>query len=213
MVTLSAHEPLPQDWESLRESALACVRCPHLARTRKHVVFGVGNPEADIMFIGEAPGADEDELGIPFVGKAGELLTKMIGAMGLTREQVYIANVLKCRPDMPAGSSGNRKPTPMEMQTCLPYLKAQIALIQPKVMVTLGAVALEGLTGDSKVTITTMRGKWREFEGIPFMPTFHPAYLLRDQSIAKKRLVWEDLLAVMEKAQLAISEKQRRYFT
>lgn len=200
------------DLEALKKIALACVKCPHLAKTRKNVVFGVGDPHAEIMFVGEAPGADEDAEGEPFVGKAGQLLTKMIQAMGLTREQVYIGNVLKCRPDMPPASSGNRKPTSHEMATCLPYLRTQIRIIQPKVIVALGATALEGLLGPVKIPMSRLRGTWQEFDGIPFMPTYHPAYLLRDQSIGKKRIVWEDLLAVMEKVGVPISEKQRKYF-
>ena len=121
-----------------------CVKCPHLAASRTQTVFGVGNPDAELMFIGEAPGADEDARGEPFVGRAGQLLTKIIAAMGYTRADVYIANVLKCRPDMPRGSSGNRPPTPEEMQTCLPYLAEQIDIIQPRVLVALGATAVEG---------------------------------------------------------------------
>ncbi len=194
----------------LRERAMQCVKCPHLASTRKNVVFGVGNMDADLMFVGEAPGADEDAQGEPFVGAAGQLLTKMINATGLSREKVYIANILKCRPDMPAGSSGNRKPTPEEMQTCIPYLHAQIDLIQPKVLVALGGTAMEGLLG--KTGITKLRGKWHTYRGIPLMPTYHPSYLLRNQSNAEKRKVWEDLMAVMEKIGLPISEKQRGFF-
>jgi DNA polymerase len=194
----------------LRERAMQCVKCPNLAATRTNVVFGVGNIDAELMFVGEAPGADEDAAGEPFVGAAGQLLTKMIAAMGLSREQVYIANILKCRPDMPGGSSGNRKPTPEEMQTCIPYLHAQIDLIQPKVLVGLGGTAIEGLLGKSG--ITKLRGQWHTYRGIPLMPTYHPAYLLRNQSNAEKRKVWEDLMAVMETLGLAISEKQRGYF-
>jgi uracil-DNA glycosylase family 4 len=195
----------------LRERALQCMKCANLAATRTNVVFGVGNIDAELMFVGEAPGADEDAAGEPFVGAAGQLLTKMIAAMGLTRDQVYIGNILKCRPDMPRGSSGNRKPTPEEMQTCIPYLHAQIDLIQPKVLVGLGGTAIEGLLGKSG--ITKLRGQWHTYRGIPLMPTYHPAYLLRNQSNAEKRRVWEDLLAVMEKLGLPISEKQRGYFT
>jgi DNA polymerase len=194
----------------IRERAVQCLKCPHLASTRKNVVFGVGNPDAQLMFVGEAPGADEDIQGEPFVGAAGQLLTKMIHAMGLTREQVYIANILKCRPDMPAGSSGNRKPTPEEMQTCIPYLHAQIDVIQPKVLVALGGTAVEGLL--QKSGITKLRGQWQTYRGIPLMPTYHPAYLLRNQSMSEKRKVWEDLLAVMEKLELPITAKQRGYF-
>jgi len=194
----------------LRARALQCTRCPSLVASRTQVVFGVGNIDAELMFVGEAPGADEDAQGEPFVGAAGQLLTRMIQATGLTRNQVYIANILKCRPDMPAGSSGNRKPTPEEMQTCIPYLHEQIDLIQPKVLVALGGTAVEGLLG--KGGIMKLRGHWQTYRGIPLMPTFHPAYLLRNQSNAEKRKVWEDLLAVMEKLGLPISEKQRGYF-
>ena len=194
----------------LRERAMQCMKCPALASTRKNVVFGVGNIDAQLMFVGEAPGADEDVQGEPFVGAAGQLLTRMIGAMGLTREDVYIANILKCRPDMPVGSSGNRKPTADEMQTCIPYLHAQIDLIQPKVLVALGGTAVEGLL--ARNGIMKLRGTWQTYRGIPLMPTYHPAYLLRNQSNAEKRKVWEDLMAVMERLELPISAKQRGYF-
>jgi DNA polymerase len=196
---------------ALRERALACVKCPNLASSRKNVVFGVGNIDAQLMFVGEAPGADEDELGEPFVGKAGQLLTRIIQATGLGRGDVYIANILKCRPDTPGQSAGNRKPTPDEMATCIPYLHEQIDLIRPKVIVALGATAVEGLLGKS-LGITKLRGTWKTYRGTPLMPTYHPAYLLRNQAMSEKRRVWEDMLAVMEKLQMPISEKQRNYF-
>jgi uracil-DNA glycosylase family 4 len=196
---------------ALRERALACVKCPHLAASRKSVVFGVGNIDAQLMFVGEAPGADEDEQGEPFVGAAGQLLTKIIQATGLSRADVYIANILKCRPDTRGQSSGNRKPTPEEMATCIPYLHEQIDLIQPKVLVALGATAVEGLLGKT-VGITKLRGNWQEYRGTPLMPTYHPAYLLRNQAMSVKRRVWEDMLAVMEKLGMPISEKQWNYF-
>lgn len=195
---------------ALRERVLQCVKCPHLAATRKNVVFGVGNINAALMFIGEAPGADEDEQGEPFVGRAGQLLTKIIEAMGLRRSDVYIGNVLKCRPDTPGQPAGNRKPTAEEMKTCLPYLEEQIDLIRPRVLVALGGTAMEGLLGKSG--ITRLRGQWHSYRGIPLMPTYHPAYLLRNPSLAEKRKVWEDMLQVMEKLGLPISEKQRNYF-
>ena len=195
----------------LREKALVCVKCPHLAASRKSVVFGVGNPDAELMFVGEAPGADEDEQGEPFVGAAGQLLTKIIRATGLSRQQVYIANILKCRPNTPGQSSGNRKPTPEEMQTCIPWLHQQIDLIRPRVLVALGATAVEGLLGKT-IGITKLRGNWQTYRGIPLMPTYHPAYLLRNQAMSEKRRVWEDMLAVMENLQMPISEKQRAYF-
>src|SRR5213595_3321344 len=165
----------------VRDRVCVCMKCPHLARSRTQTDFGVGNPEAELMFVGEAPGADEDAAGEPFVGKAGQLLTKIIETMGYARTDVYIANVLKCRPDMPAGSSGNRKPTAPEMNTCKPYLLEQIAIIQPRVLVGLGATAMEGLLGADKFPITKKRGEWHDFAGTPLMPTFHPAYLLRNQ--------------------------------
>ncbi len=195
----------------LRQRALACVKCPNLVAARKHVVFGVGDLGAQLMFIGEAPGADEDAQGEPFVGRAGELLTKIIKAMGLSRDSVYIGNILKCRPDTPGQTSGNRKPTPAEMQTCIPYLHEQIDLIRPKVIVALGATAVEGLLGKT-IGITKLRGQWRTYRGTPLMPTYHPAYLLRNQAPAEKRRVWEDMLQVMEKLGLPISAKQRNYF-
>lgn len=200
-------------FEDLRRRALECQRCPNLAASRKNVVFGVGDIQAEILFVGEAPGADEDSLGEPFVGKAGELLTRIITAMGLTREKVYIANVLKCRPDTPGQFSGNRKPNPEEMETCLPFLQEQIQLIQPKVMVALGATAIEGILGRSPIHVTKVRGQWMQFRNIPLMPTFHPAYLLRNESVSEKRKVWEDMLAVMERIGMPITEKQRRFFT
>jgi DNA polymerase len=214
--TVPASAPLdPQAkaaaFAALRERALACVKCPHLASSRKNVAFGVGNIDAQLMFIGEAPGADEDEQGEPFVGKAGQLLTKIIQATGLTRADVYIANILKCRPDTPGQSAGNRKPTSDEMATCIPYLHEQIDLIRPRVIVALGATAVEGLLGKT-LGITKLRGTWKTYRGTPLMPTYHPAYLLRNQAMNEKRKVWEDLLAVMEKLEMPITEKQRNYF-
>ncbi len=215
-----ATEPAPQPivsgskaeaFADLRRRVLACVKCEHLVAARRNVVFGVGSIDAELMFVGEAPGADEDLQGEPFVGKAGQLLTKIIQTMGLTRDSVYIANILKCRPDTPGQSSGNRKPTPEEMQTCIPYLHEQIDFIKPKVLVALGATAVEGLLGKT-AGITRLRGQWHTYRGIPLMPTYHPAYLLRNQAISEKRRVWEDMLKVMERLGMAISEKQRNYF-
>lgn len=195
----------------LRKRVLTCTKCPHLVKSRTQVVFGVGDIHSKLMFVGEAPGADEDAQGEPFVGKAGQLLTKIIAAMGLTREQVYIGNILKCRPDTPGQTSGNRKPTPEEMSICSSYLHEQIDLIQPKVLVALGSTAVEGLLG-GPVMITKMRGAWRSYRGIPLMPTYHPSYLMRNQTMALKREVWEDMLSVMEKLSMPISEKQKGYF-
>ena len=208
------HHPSPDKaaaFAALRERALVCVKCPHLASSRKNVVFGVGSIDAQLMFVGEAPGADEDEQGEPFVGNAGQLLTKIIQATGLSRAEVYIANILKCRPDTPGQSAGNRKPKPEEMQTCIPYLHEQIDLIRPKVIVALGATAVEGLLGKT-IGITKLRGNWQTYRDTPLMPTYHPAYLLRNQAMSEKRRVWEDMLAVMEKLTMPVSEKQRNYF-
>jgi len=196
---------------SLRERVLQCQQCPNLVAARKQVVFGVGNIHSPLVFVGEAPGADEDAQGEPFVGRAGQLLTKIIQAMGFAREEIYIANILKCRPDTPGQRSGNRKPTPAEMATCFPHLQAQIDLIQPKVMVALGATAVDGLLGKT-LGITKLRGNWQTFQGYPIMPTYHPAYLLSNQSITEKRKVWEDMLQVLEKLGKEITEKQKNYF-
>lgn len=196
---------------ALRERALVCQKCSHLVRSRKNVVFGVGDINSPILFVGEAPGVDEDEQGEPFVGAAGQLLTRIIQTMGFSRETVYIANILKCRPDTPGRSFGNRKPTPEEIKTCLPYLLAQVDLIQPKVIVALGAVAMEGLFGRT-VYITKERGRFVTFRNTPVMPTYHPSYLLRKQGLETKREVWEDMLQVLELLNLPISDKQRAYF-
>lgn len=201
---------------ALRTEALACERCPHLVRTRRQVVFGVGSVQAELMFIGEAPGMDEDRQGEPFVGRAGQLLTRIIQAMGYTRESVYIANILKCRPDTPPGASGNRPPTPTEIEQCRPYLLRQIDIVQPKVMVALGLSAVQGLLG-VKTTLSSVRGRWQTFEGIPLMPTYHPSYLLRaedgpDKGHSEKRKTWEDMLQVLERLQRPITDKMRGYF-
>ncbi len=196
---------------SIQRRVAACTKCPHLASSRTQTVFGVGSPDAEIMFVGEAPGVDEDAQGEPFVGRAGQLLTKIIKAMGFAREEVYIANILKCRPDTPASSFGNRAPTPVEMQTCRPYLIEQIDIIRPRVIVALGAVAVEGLLG-TRGTMRELRGRWHSFNGTPLMITYHPAYLLRNQAPSEKRKVWEDILQVLERLEKPISEKQRNYF-
>jgi DNA polymerase len=198
-------------FRELRNRALVCQKCRHLAASRKNVVFGVGDIHSPLMFVGEAPGADEDQQGEPFVGRAGQLLTRIIQTMGFSRETVFIANILKCRPDTPGQTAGNRKPTSEEMKTCLPYLLAQIDIIRPRVIVALGATAVEGLMGRVQ-GITRIRGQWLSFRDTPLMPTYHPAYLLRNQSLAVKREVWEDMLEVLERLGAPISEKQRNYF-
>jgi uracil-DNA glycosylase len=164
-----------------------CTRCKLHAQGRTQVVFGVGNPEADLMFVGEAPGADEDAQGIPFVGRAGQLLTKIIEAIGLSRDQVYIANVIKCRPP------GNRNPEPDEVATCEPFLFKQIDVIKPKVIVALGKFGAQTLLRTLD-PISRLRGRVYEYRGAKLVPTFHPAYLLRNPS--SKREVWEDMKVV-----------------
>jgi DNA polymerase len=182
--TPTATTALPQ----IREEIGECTRCKlHTGRTK--IVFGVGNPQAELVFVGEGPGADEDLKGEPFVGKAGQLLDKMIQAMGLTRGEVYICNVVKCRPP------GNRNPEPDEIETCSPFLAKQIEAIRPRVLVSLGKVASQVLLNDA-TPITRLRGRWREAFGVPLMPTFHPAYLLR--SPGEKAKAWEDLKAVVQ---------------
>lgn len=180
-------------WEILSAEAHDCTKC-RLAKTRTNVVFGVGDPNADLMFIGEAPGRDEDLKGEPFVGRAGQLLTDIIKAMKLTREQVYIANVIKCRPPE------NRNPEPDELDSCRPFLQRQVELIKPKVIVTLGRFGLQSLT-QKGYGISAVRGQWLDYNGIKLMPTYHPAYLLRNP--AAKKDVWADMKKVM--AELGIS--------
>jgi len=199
-------------WEALREIVLNCPTCGANVRDGFKVVFGVGNIDTDIFFCGEAPGADEEVKGEPFVGKAGQLLDKMIGAMGLAREKVYIGNIMNWRPQLPT-RVGNRPPTAEEMSFCLPYLRAQVEVVQPKLIVALGATAAKGLLGaDSFRSLREIRGRWHDFAGIPVLPTYHPSYLLRNDTKRDKRAAWEDLLMVMEKAELPISDKQRGYF-
>ena len=170
----------------VREELGDCKRCK-LCTARTNIVFGVGNPDANLVFVGEAPGADEDAQGEPFVGKAGQLLTKMIEAMGYARGDGYICNVLKCRPP------GNRNPEPDEVASCEPFLKKQLGAIRPRMIVALGKFAVQCLLRDDS-PISRLRGNLRTYEGIPLMPTFHPAYLLRAPS--KKKLAWDDLKAV-----------------
>lgn len=175
--------------QAIALAVAACKKCPLHAK-RHQAVPGQGSPNPDILFVGEGPGEDEDRQGLAFVGRAGQLLTRLIRRMGYTREQVFIANVVKCRPPE------NRKPMPDEIAECFPYLKAQIAALQPKVIVALGAVALEALVAPG-VRISRLRGQWQTFGEIPLMPTYHPAYLLRNQSAMWD--VWHDMQQVLER--------------
>jgi len=177
------------DLEAVRTELGDCRRCP-LGDRRQHLVFGEGNPSAELVFVGEAPGADEDAQGRPFVGRAGQLLTKIIAAMGLKREEVYICNILKCRPP------GNRNPLPDEIAACEPFLIRQLGVIRPRVICAMGSIAAHALL-KSEAPISVLRGRFHSYQGIPLMPTYHPAYLLRNPG-AKKQ-VWEDVQLIMKR--------------
>ena len=179
--------------DALRAEIGDCRRCT-LCEKRKRVVFGEGHPDARVVFVGEGPGEEEDKSGRPFVGRAGELLTKMIEAVGWRREDVYICNIVKCRPP------GNRDPLPLEVSTCEPFLAAQLRAIAPAAIVTLGKPAISALLG-RVVAITKMRGRWLEWQGVPVMPTYHPAYLLRNYTRETRQAVWDDLRAVRERVE------------
>lgn len=201
---LAALRAMAETWEPARS----------MNSLRQTMVFAVGDPHASLMFVGEAPGAEEEKLREPFVGPAGQKLTAIIKAMGLDRPQVYISNICKFRPAMDNQGSGNRKPTAEEMKACLPFVLTEIDLIKPQVIVALGATAAEGLGIPGSVG--GLRGRFHSTSGIPTMVTYHPSYLLREEKmgdgIRAKRQVWEDMLQVMEKLGLPISEKQRGYF-
>lgn len=179
-----------------------CTRC-RLCEARTNTVFGEGDADARIFFIGEGPGENEDLKGRPFVGRAGEMLDKWIAAMGLRREQVYIANIVKCRPP------GNRVPMPDEVATCTPYLERQLEIIRPDVIVTLGLPSLKYMTSDAKLTMGRSRGHWREWRGIKMMPTFHPAYVLRQYTEETRAAVWSDLQLVMKELGLPLPKKKQ----
>jgi DNA polymerase len=186
---LTSSAPPAERLAALREEVVGdCTRCK-LHRGRSKLVFGVGNPTAELAFVGEGPGADEDRQGIPFVGAAGKLLTKMIEAMGKQRDDVYICNVVKCRPP------NNRDPEPDEVEACEGFLKAQLAIVKPRVIVALGRYAAQTLLR-TKTPITRLRGTWQSYEGIEVMPTYHPSYLLREPG--RKREAWSDLQQVMK---------------
>ncbi|MDI1319480.1 MAG: uracil-DNA glycosylase [bacterium] len=214
----------PARWNHLRELVLHDSVCRARVFAGKQVVFGVGNLDAAVMFVGEAPGGDEEDQGEPFVGRAGQLLNRMIKAMGLERSQVYIGNILNWRPEMgtrnaDGSQTGNRPPTAAEMSYCLPFIRAQIAIIQPKVLVALGKTAVDGLLGaDRFKTMGAARGTWHSYADKPLRASYHPSYLLRQEGLTSasakkiKRDAWEDLLAVMERAELPVTEKQRNYF-
>lgn len=187
VIPLSLEDSPETNLAKMAAQIAECHQCP-LHEKRTKTVPGQGHPRPEILFVGEAPGEDEDEQGLAFVGRAGQLLTKMIEAMGFQRDEVFIANINKCRPP------NNRKPEPAEMETCIPFLKAQIAILKPKVIVAMGATAVQGLLRD-ETGISKLRGQWRKYESIPLMPTYHPAYLLRNPPA--KHEVWADLQEVL----------------
>lgn len=204
-------------WDALQALVQQHPVCRQHLRPGKKLVLGVGRLDADIFFCGEAPGAEEEMLGEPFVGPAGQLLTRMIQGMGLKREQVYIGNIMNWRPEMATGpdhvQTGNRPPTPAELRFCLPFLRAQLDIVQPKLIVALGKTAAEGLLGHGSFrTLGEVRGRWHDWSGTPVMVTYHPAYILHRETKTAKREIWSDLLLVMERAGLPISEKQRGYY-
>ena len=202
---------------AVRARALEGREAKALGTLREKMVFAVGTPMADIVLVGEAPGAEEERQGEPFVGPAGQLLTKVLGVMGLERSRVYITNICKYRPAMENQGSGNRQPSPLEMASCLGFVREEIAIIRPKVIVALGGTAITGLLG-IKTGVMNARGKFYEFDGIPVMATLHPSYLLRKEqegpevANAEKRKFWEDMLMVMERAGLPATDKQRAFF-
>lgn len=186
--------------EALRQQEIGnCTRC-RLASGRRNIVFGVGNPSARLAFVGEGPGADEDAQGVPFVGRAGQLLTRIIEAMGLKRDEVFICNIVKCRPP------NNRNPLPDEVQACIPFLVRQMEIIRPSAIVCLGSVAVQNLLGTEE-KISRLRGRFTSWRGIPVMPTYHPAFLLRNPNM--KKPVWEDMQEVMRLLNLPLPPQKQ----
>lgn len=215
-VTLPAGSKQEQ-WDALVKLVQEDPVCQKSVRANKQIVVGVGDLDSEVFFCGEAPGAEEEIKGEPFVGPAGLLLDKMIAATGLKRESIYIGNIMNWRPQIPTEDGqeqlGNRPPTAEEMAYCLPFLKAQLDIVKPKMIVALGASAAKGLLGQDRFkALGEIRGQWQEFAKTPVMVTYHPSYILRNQSHRSKRAIWEDFLRVMEKLELPISDKQRNYF-
>ncbi len=213
----SADSPAPQSVEEklayLRQRAENWKAARALGTLRDTMVFATGDPHARLMFVGEAPGFDEERLGEPFVGRAGQKLNDILRAMGLSREQVYISNVCKFRPSMGENQgTANRAPSEEEIAACLPLILAEIRAIRPACIVCLGGSAAKGLLGDMR-SVSALRGQWLECQGIPVRVTYHPSYLLRNESRSARRAVWEDMLAAMERLGMPISERQRNFFT
>jgi DNA polymerase len=198
--------------ESLRKQAEHWAPAKALGTLRETMVFAVGNPDAKIMLVGEAPGYQEEREREPFVGPAGQKLNDILKAMGISREEVYISNIVKFRPATPRQTTNNRKPNPEEMAACMPFVRAEVDIIRPACIVALGGTAAEGLLGLTG-TVGSMRGSWHHFDGIPVRVTYHPSYLLQSgANLSIKRQVWEDMLTVMEQLAMPISERQRGFF-
>lgn len=197
---------------SLRQQAEQWSPALSLGTLRETMVFATGNPEADLMLVGEAPGYEEERKQEPFVGKAGEKLNQILKAMGIAREDVYISNICKFRPAMARQTTNNRKPTPDEMNACLPFVQAEVEIVKPKCIVALGGTAAQGLLGTTE-GVGKLRGAWHDYQGIPLRVTYHPSYLLHSEGAkAEKRKVWEDMLTIMESLKMPISDKQRGFF-
>lgn len=202
----------PERLASLRQQAENWAPARSLGTLRETMVFGVGNPNARLMLVGEAPGYEEERKGEPFVGTAGQKLNDILKAMGLTRDEVYITHIVKFRPATPRQTTNNRKPSPEEMAACMPFIRAEVEIIQPECILALGGTAAEGLL-DSTENVANLRGSWHAFGGAPLRVTYHPSCLLRSSAdLTTKRELWEDMLAVMEKLRMEISEKQRGFF-
>lgn len=210
-ITLPAGDK-PTRWQWLRDRVLHCPEIQKKVAPNRQIVFGIGNLDADLFFCGEAPGAEEEQQGLPFVGPAGQLLTKILKTMGLNRETVYIANILTWRPETPT-DYGNRPPIQNEIYFSLPYLQAQVEIVQPRILIGLGKTAAKGLLDkDGEEPMSKLHGRWFDFRGIPLLITYHPSYLLHNNTLKAKRTVWEDMLQVMEKADLPITQKQYQFF-
>lgn len=204
-------ETVEEKLDFLRRKAENWQPARRLGTLRDTMVFATGNPRAELMLVGEAPGYDEERLREPFVGKAGQKLNQILAAMGLDRGAIYISNICKFRPSMPNQGTGNRPPTDEEIASCLPLILAEIRAIGPKCIVCLGGTAAKGLLG-AVGSVSSMRGAFHEVQGIPARVTYHPSYLLRNDTPAAKRAVWEDMLAVMDRMGMPVSDRQRRFF-
>lgn len=197
--------------DSLKRQAAKWAPAQALSGLRKTMVFSVGNPEADIMLVGEAPGYDEERLVEPFVGKAGQKLDGILKAMGVERRSVYISNIVKFRPAMPNQTTNNRKPSREEMDACMPFIQEEVKVVAPKVIVALGGTAAQALL-DCEKSVGSMRGSFHKYAGIPLRVTYHPSYILHNEATSEKRKLWEDMLAVMDLLQMPVTDKQRGYF-